>query len=264
MRPNTSSSGIFSTKRSRPVSTSMLTRMLVPKPKNAFQSPGTQSFGLKSAVVTAMSLSSGSMQSRAVPRSALADRRDDIGRASHPAENAALRLDHFQAHVLELGEVGAHAILGDEAVVAAVVGLADRGVDAHFGGDAGDDELGDAAMLQDRMEVGGVESALAGLVDDRLARRGIELGNDVVAGLAAHQDAAHRSFVADRGLAAAAHLLGRRQVREVRPMALAGVHRQETSRAPRQQQPAVGLDRAAQLRDVVAQHLAKAAGLEKI
>ena len=30
----------------------------MPKPKNAFQSPGTQSLGLKSAVVTAMSLSS--------------------------------------------------------------------------------------------------------------------------------------------------------------------------------------------------------------
>jgi uncharacterized membrane protein YdjX (TVP38/TMEM64 family) len=42
MRPNTSASGIFSTKRSSPVSTSTLTRMLVPKPKKAFQSPGTQ------------------------------------------------------------------------------------------------------------------------------------------------------------------------------------------------------------------------------
>ncbi len=46
MRPNTMASGIFSTKRSRPVSTSMLTRMLVPKPKKAFQSPGVQKFGL--------------------------------------------------------------------------------------------------------------------------------------------------------------------------------------------------------------------------
>ena len=45
MRPNTIASGIFSTKRNRPVSTSMLTRMLVPKPKNAFQSPGVQIFG---------------------------------------------------------------------------------------------------------------------------------------------------------------------------------------------------------------------------
>src|SRR5262245_857188 len=45
MRPNTSESGIFSTNRSSAVSVSMLTRMLVPKPKKAFQSPGTQSLG---------------------------------------------------------------------------------------------------------------------------------------------------------------------------------------------------------------------------
>ena len=48
MRPNTRESGIFSTKRSRPVSISMLTRMLVPNPKNAFQSPGVHKAGLKS------------------------------------------------------------------------------------------------------------------------------------------------------------------------------------------------------------------------
>ncbi len=45
MRPNTSESGIFSTNRNRPVSTSILTRMLVPKPKKAFQSPGVQMVG---------------------------------------------------------------------------------------------------------------------------------------------------------------------------------------------------------------------------
>ena len=48
------SSGIFSTKRSRPVSTSRLTRMLVPNPKKAFQSPGTQSFGLAGVVAFAI------------------------------------------------------------------------------------------------------------------------------------------------------------------------------------------------------------------
>jgi hypothetical protein len=47
-------------------------------------------------------------------------------------------------------------------------------------------------------------------------------------------------------------------------MALAGMHRQKAGGAPGRQQPAVGLDRAAQLRDVVAQHLAKAAGLEEV
>src|SRR6516165_1130094 len=49
MRPKTSESGIFSTKRRSPVSTSMLTRMLVPKPKKAFQSPGVHNGGCLAA-----------------------------------------------------------------------------------------------------------------------------------------------------------------------------------------------------------------------
>ena len=54
MRPNTSESGIFSTKRNNPVSTSMLTRMLVPKPNKAFQSPGVHNAGLKSPLLAVM------------------------------------------------------------------------------------------------------------------------------------------------------------------------------------------------------------------
>src|SRR5690242_904018 len=52
MRPNTSWSGILSTKRKRPVRTSMLTRMLVPNPKKAFQSPGVQMVGRRDLSVT--------------------------------------------------------------------------------------------------------------------------------------------------------------------------------------------------------------------
>src|ERR1700692_4157192 len=47
MRPNTMASGILITNRNRPVSTNMLTRILVPKPKNAFQSPGLHNIGRK-------------------------------------------------------------------------------------------------------------------------------------------------------------------------------------------------------------------------
>src|SRR5689334_14211996 len=46
IRPKTRSAGIFSTYSMSPVSTSMFTRILVPKPKNAFQSPGVQSGGV--------------------------------------------------------------------------------------------------------------------------------------------------------------------------------------------------------------------------
>src|ERR1700712_2545717 len=50
MRPNTREFGIFSTKRNKPVSTSMLTRMFVPNPKKAFQSLATHKVGLRIAV----------------------------------------------------------------------------------------------------------------------------------------------------------------------------------------------------------------------
>ena len=93
---------------------------------------------------------------------------------------------------------------------------------------------------------------------------GIEFGNDVVAGLAAHQDAAHRTGVADAGGAAAADFLGRRQVGEVRAMALARVHHQQSGVAPRRQQPPVGLDGAAKLRHVVAEHFAEAARFQEV
>ena len=67
---------------------------------------------------------------------------------------------------------GAAAILQQQAFEAAVVGLAHGGVDADVGGDAGEDDVLDAALVEDQLEVGGAERALAGLVDDRLARSG--------------------------------------------------------------------------------------------
>src|SRR5436305_4715058 len=56
MRPKTSESGILSTKRNKPVSTSMLTRMLVPNPKKEFQSPDVQMAGWYLPVVTMRSV----------------------------------------------------------------------------------------------------------------------------------------------------------------------------------------------------------------
>src|SRR5262249_3262627 len=43
MRPKTSESGIFNTNRNKPVSTSILTRILVPNPKKASTTPGASS-----------------------------------------------------------------------------------------------------------------------------------------------------------------------------------------------------------------------------
>ena len=111
------------------------------------------------------------------------------------------------------------------------------------------------------MQIGGVERALAGLVDDRFAGLGIKLGNDVVAGFAAHQYPTHRTGVANRGLALAADLFGRRQIGEVGSMTFAGMENGKASVAPCREQPSVRFDGAAQLRNVVAEHFAEAAGL---
>src|SRR6516162_477382 len=207
------SAGRLTTCRHSPVSTMTLRTTLVNRPKKPFQSPGTHQRGAAiSAVFITSSSTSGCLECG----------HDGLGRGD-PAEDAALRLDHAQPHLLKLREVRADAIGHDEAVVAAVVSLAHRRIYANLGGDPANDQLGDAAVLQHRVEVGGVKRTLARLIDYRLARQRVEFGDDVVPGLAAHQDAAHRARVADAGGQPAASFLRRRQVGEVGTMTLARV-----------------------------------------
>src|SRR5260370_23213142 len=153
MRPKTSASGILTTKRRSPVSTSRFTRMLVPKPKKAFQSPGVQSFGFSPGANVFGSLMWPSPKCTwrcSFPSFAPEARRGSRARhhslehalrVRHPPEDASLRLDHAQAHLVELGEVRSAAVPGDDAPEAAIIGLADRRVHAHLGRDAADDEV---------------------------------------------------------------------------------------------------------------------------
>src|SRR5258705_13441727 len=175
MRPKTRSSGIFSTKRKSAVSVSRLTRMFVPKPKKAFQSPGTHNLGLLFMIFFL-----GFYDGELVSEGCLFKRCQNLFRMRHPAEDAALGLDHFQAHVMKFREIGTDAILRHETVVTAVVGFADGGVHADFRGDTGDDELFDAAILQDGVQVGGPERTLARFINHRLAENRVKLGNDVM------------------------------------------------------------------------------------
>src|SRR5689334_18550663 len=108
MRPNTSSSGSFNTKRSNPVNVSRLTRMLVPKPKKAFQSPGVQMATLFSLVMVLSSRKRG----------------QDRARVGHPAKDPTLGFDHSQPHLMELGKVRTAAIARHDAAKAAIVGFA--------------------------------------------------------------------------------------------------------------------------------------------
>src|SRR5439155_1205473 len=81
-----------------------------------------------------------------------------------------------------------------------------------------------AAPAQHQFEVGGAERALAGLVDDRLAGKRRQLGDDFPARLAAHQDAAARTRVADAGAdTPRAPALVFRKICEIGAMSLAGV-----------------------------------------
>src|SRR4051812_27276488 len=49
-----------------------------------------------------------------------------------PSEDAPLRLDHGEPALVEFGEVGCAAIAEDDAAVAAVVRVANGGVDANL------------------------------------------------------------------------------------------------------------------------------------
>ena len=165
---------------------------------------------------------------------------------------------------MKLGKIGRAAVRYDDAAIAAVVGLAHGGVDAHFRGDAADQQIFDPVVLQDVTEFGGVERALARLVDHDLAVERIELGNDVVAGLAPDQDPPHRPGVADPQRRRAALDLGRRRVGQIRQMALAGVHDQHPGLPRRVQHRRNRLHRARELRNVVTERFTEAAGLHEI
>src|SRR4051812_37877913 len=89
---NTMSGGIFNTNKSSPLSVSRLTRMFVPKPKKAFQSPGTQSLGLSGDSEGLGAFIAGTpIVVRLIRRDgASGERGEDLRRAAHPAEDAAL------------------------------------------------------------------------------------------------------------------------------------------------------------------------------
>lgn len=87
-------------------------------------------------------------------------------------------------------------------------------------------QIPDPPHIKQQSKVGMLKSALARLVHKRLAGKGVQLRDDVVAGLAPDQEAAERARVADAahgGEALAALALAGRQRREVWTVALAGV-----------------------------------------
>src|SRR4051812_41803358 len=90
------------------------------------------------------------------------DRLQHLIRGRSPSDDRALRPDHRQRRSLELRKIALGRVLGEQAFVAAVVGLAHRRLHADFRGNAGEYQLLGAKPLQRVAEAGGVEGALAG------------------------------------------------------------------------------------------------------
>jgi hypothetical protein len=124
-------------------------------------------------------------------------------------------------------------------------------VHAHLGRHAAQHQRRDAEPFEDFGEVGAVERAVAGLVDDDFAGHRAQFVDEVVTVLAAHQQPPERAARADRRAGGdAARELGRRAVRQVRPVALARVHDEHAGSTRGAEQAADRRDRRGEPRDV--------------
>src|SRR5207245_9385534 len=109
-----------------------------------------------------------------------------------------------------------------------------------------------------------IERAFAWRVGDRLASDRIELRDGVMAGLATHQDAPHRTGRADaQGRIATLDLVARR-VAKIGTMAFAGVDHRHTAPAERGEHAAAWFDRNHEPGHVVAERRPETSGLKKI
>ena len=151
------------------------------------------------------------------------------------------------------GSVGAAAVGQKQALEAAIVGISHRCMDADIGGDAGQDEVGDAARAQDQLQVGRVEATFAGLVDHDLTGQGRQIRNDLPPRFAAGEDASAGAGIADAGadLAGPPSLVGG-QIGQVGAMAFACMDDGIAARPQRRKDLGNRTDRCSGQRQVVA------------
>ena len=124
----------------------------------------------------------------------------------------------------------------------------------------GEDDVGDAPLAQDQIEIGRAERSFAGLVDDRLARARRELGDDVPARLAADQDAPAGAAVADAdafisGRPSRSPALVGGQVGEIGAVALARVQDRIAGRPHLFEHAADRIDAGARQADVITEQI---------
>lgn len=125
---------------------------------------------------------------------------------------------------LKAGVVALSRILDKQAFIAAVIGLADRGLHTDLRGDAGHDQMGRTDPIKIRLQTGVVERPLARLLHDDLTLSRRQFGHDVAARLATDQQPPHGALVTDLERLAPAPELRRWAIRQIQLVALLGVH----------------------------------------
>src|SRR5262245_55362142 len=110
-----------------------------------------------------------------------------------PTENAALRLDHGQSGRVKVRKIRGTTVAQDHTAKAAIIVLAHGGIDTDLGRDTAYQQVFNAAIAQQELEIGLIEGALARLVDHSFAAHGIKRRNNVVTWFATHENAPHRT-----------------------------------------------------------------------
>ncbi len=192
------------------------------------------------------------------------ERRDYRRALGNPAKNAALSNDHVEGGLMKARKIGAGGIRDDDTIIAAIIGFAKCCLDTDFCGHTADHQLTNAAVAEDRLEIGRVKGTFARLVDNRLVACRSKFVDDRVTGLAAHEQPPHRARIADGDLRLAARAFGRWQVGKIRPMSLAGVDHQHPRSPCRSTEAADRGDQAPKRIRIIAEHGTIAIGLEKI
>jgi hypothetical protein len=119
----------------------------------------------------------------------LRDNVDELFRCGHATKDATRLLCRFDASVVKRGICSGGTVLKEKTFETSVVGITHGRGNANIGGDSGEDEVLDASVAEDDVQVCRVERSLAWLVDDRLVFVWLELWNDIPSRFSANKDA---------------------------------------------------------------------------
>lgn len=92
---------------------------------------------------------------------------------------------------------GRGAVLQDDTVETAIIGLAHGGRNAHIGSHAGNDQVLDPFVPEKEFKISVCKCAATRFVDDRLSWDRVELVNDIVPYFPTDQETAERSLGTD-------------------------------------------------------------------